>query len=187
MDQQRTLVVYTGEFGSTAGVARAIAETLSDQGQSVDLKQIANAGDISGYSAVVLGSAIQYDNWMPAARAFLRENRNALRDLPVAFFFTCLTLSVKSEKAKLQARGYALKLSGLEPKVRPISVGGFAGALNYGKMPPFKRLIAKAILPLLGVQEGDHRDWRAIRAWASALHSGLVRGPAVRTAPAVHA
>ena len=68
---------------------------------------------------------------------------------------------------------YSGKLRALAPQVKPVDVGRFAGVLNYKKIPFFFRLIFKVILPILGVQEGDYRDWEAIRAWAKSMHFKL--------------
>ena len=78
MVQQRILVTYTGEFGSTAGVARDIAETLSAAGGDLELRPMAEA-DLSGFSAAILGGAIQYDTWMPGARAFLARKSKCIK------------------------------------------------------------------------------------------------------------
>jgi menaquinone-dependent protoporphyrinogen oxidase len=110
---------------------------------------------------------------MSEATKFLTAHQHVLRTVPVAYFFTCLVLSHRTEKAEKKAKAYAKKLSTLLPQVTPVSVGRFAGVLDYRKMSFFSRLVFKIALSIMGVQEGDYRDWDAIVSWAKGLHGKL--------------
>ena len=58
--------------------------------------------------------------------------------------------------------------------VRPVSEGLFAGALDIRKVPRLSDRLKFRISVLTGVwAEGDHRDWDAIRAWASRVPAAL--------------
>ena len=166
---KKILVTYESEFGSTSEVANFIGKVLSEEGHQVEVKKIEEVVDLSAYEKVVLGSAIQYDKWMSSAKAFVKKNEIALSQIPVAFFFCCLVLSRKTEKAEQKAKGYADKLYLISPKVKPISVGRFAGVLNYSKMPAVGRILARGLFAVMGIKEGDYRDWDAIRLWAEHL------------------
>jgi menaquinone-dependent protoporphyrinogen IX oxidase len=48
------------------------------------------------------------------------------------------------------------------PEIKTIGIGTFAGALDYNKLSWPTKMIMKS----KGAQEGDFRDWNAIRAWA---------------------
>jgi menaquinone-dependent protoporphyrinogen oxidase len=48
------------------------------------------------------------------------------------------------------------------PEIRPVAIGTFAGALDYSNL----NWVYKKILKSKGAEEGDFRDWNAIRAWA---------------------
>ncbi len=170
----RILIVYASQFGTTGEVAEAIGETLSQAGHIVETRWVKDAKDIEIYDAVVIGSAIQYDHWMPEARAFLTANQMALSQIPVAYFFTCMTLSKRNQKSEQQALNYADKLHTLAPQVKPIDIGRFAGALNYNKMPFIFRVIAPVLFSIFRVKAGDYRDWDAIRAWAKSIQAKLV-------------
>jgi len=166
-NENKILVTYESQFGSTAEVAHFIGKILSKDGSKVDIEKINEVDDLSSYSKVVVGSAIQYDKWMPEAREFVITNKEILAKLPVAFFFTCLVLSKKAEKAIQKANGYADKLYDLAAPVKPLTIGRFAGVLDYSKMSFAFRLVAKALLTIMGVKEGDYRNWDAIRLWAN--------------------
>ncbi len=69
----RILVTYATCAGSTAEIATAIAETLAARGYSIDLKPVNEKPDLSGYAAVVLGSAIRMGRWLPEAVDFVKR------------------------------------------------------------------------------------------------------------------
>jgi len=114
---QKILVTYASQYGTTGEVAEAIGEVLCENGNTVETKWVKNVKDVTGYDAVIVGSPIQYDKWMPEATDFVRMHQNTLSKLPVAYFFTCLTLAHQSEKAERQAETYADKLYALAPKL----------------------------------------------------------------------
>lgn len=162
----KILVAYASEFGTTREVAEVIGETLCQDGAKVDIKPVNAIINLPEYDAIVIGSAIQYDKWMAEAITFVKKNHNTLSKLPVAFFFTCLTLSRQTERTKRTVIAYTNKLYSLHPQVKPVSVGRFAGVLDYSKIPFIGRIIARGIYKIFGVKEGDYRDWNAIRAWS---------------------
>ena len=165
----KILIAYASESGSTAEVAKAIGNALCEEGNTVETKWIKNVKDINNYDAVIIGSAIIYENWMPEAREFVKSNQDILKDMPVAYFITCMTLSSKEEAAMQQAIEYSDKLCDLVPQVKPVSVGRFAGVLDYSKISFLKRILAKAAMAIHNVEEGDYRDWDAIRSWAKSI------------------
>jgi hypothetical protein len=60
--------------------------------------------------------------------------------------------------------------------VRPVSEGLFAGALDISKLPSGGDRLKFRIAVRMGFwNEGDHRDWGAIRAWAANLRGLLGR------------
>jgi menaquinone-dependent protoporphyrinogen oxidase len=162
----KILIAYASKFGSTGEVAEAIGEVLCQEGNTVETKWVKNVKNLNNYDAVIIGSAIRYDKWMSEAKEFVKANQKILQQLPVAYFFTCLVLHKLNPKGDLEAKKYSDKLQALVPQVKPVSIGGFAGVLDYSNMGFFPRLILKAILLKKGVKEGDYRDWDAIQAWA---------------------
>ena len=166
---KKILVAYESQFGSTAEVAEAIGQVLSAKGNQVSVKKIKDVTSLDDYGKVVIGSAIQYDKWMPEARDFAKMHRKSLGEKEVACFLVCLVLSKGTKKAIAKAKGYALKINELMPSVPADSIGQFAGVLDYSKMSFGQRLAAKALFAIIGVKEGDYRNWQAIRDWAGGL------------------
>jgi menaquinone-dependent protoporphyrinogen oxidase len=167
------LIAYASEFGTTGEVAETVGKVFCQEGHTVDMKWVKHVQDIHKYDAVVIGSAIHYDTWMSDAAKFVTANQQVLHTLPVAYFFTCLVLSKPTKKAERKAKVYAEKLSSLVPHIKPLSIGRFAGVLDYSKMSFFSRQIFKVGMSIMGVQEGDYRDWDAIRSWTKSLHGKL--------------
>jgi menaquinone-dependent protoporphyrinogen oxidase len=124
---------------------------------------------------VVIGGAIQYDNWMSEARDFVKKNEEALARMPVAYFFTCMVLSKPLDKADSKADGYAKKLEAVSQRVTPVAVGRFAGVLDYSRMNLRTRIASKILYTMLRVEAGDYRDWEAINSWVNELHPEMTR------------
>jgi len=161
----KILVTYASGYGSTAEVAQEIAKCLSETGATATIHQLPFVENLDQFDAVIIGSPIRYDRWMPDARNFVITNQELLSNLPIAFFFNCLTLVRLTDETKRKANQYADKLFALSPQVKPISVGQFAGVLDYSKMPFFLSLVFKIFGSIMGLPEGDYRDWSAIHRW----------------------
>lgn len=167
------LVTYASRAGSTAGVAEAIGKTLAEGGAQVEVRPMADVTDLAPYGAVVAGSAIQGAQWLPEAMQFVRTHRAVLAQKPFAAFMVCMTMSMKNEQYR---KGVAEWMQPVRALVRPVREGYFAGALDIGKVPSLRKRLMFRLSILAGVwSEGDHRDWDAIRAWATELGPLLAR------------
>jgi menaquinone-dependent protoporphyrinogen oxidase len=158
----KTLIAYATRSGSTAEVAQAIAQALSAQGATVDVLPVKQVADLTGYRAVVVGSAVRIGQWLPEAARFVEQNRERLRHLPTGFFAVHL-MNLGSDEASRQAR-----LAYLEPirkLVAPQKEAFFAGIGDWKRVSFLDGLIGKAVK----APEGDFRDWAAIQAWAEDL------------------
>ena len=173
-DRQRILIAHATGFGSTSEVAEAIAETLCQKGVSAEAKPIQDVKSLDSYDAVIFGSPIRYDKWMPEVTNFVHANQKRLKEIPVAYFFTCLTLAKRNEKTEQKAMVYAQQLAMLSPEVKPITIGRFGGVLNFSKMPFYYRFPFKGFSLLTRIKEGDYRDWNEIEMWAEEAYSKLV-------------
>ncbi len=163
----KILVAYASRAGSTAGVAEAIGRTLAESGAQVDVRPMREVEDLSAYRAVVAGSAIQGGKWLPEAMQFLQSYRVALAQRPFAAFLVCITLGMPGDKYR---DGVAKWLDPVRALVPPVREGLFAGALDVGKAPlSFDGLLLRAAVGVGALPHGDHRDWGAIRAWATDL------------------
>lgn len=169
---QFILITYATRTGSTQGVAEAIGKTLADNGLSVEVRPMSEVTDLTQYSAIVAGSAIQASAWLPEALDFIRTNRHTLSQKPFATFLVCMTLAMKNgEKYRPFVADFIKPVRGM---VKPVSEAQFAGVLDLQKIPSLGDRIKFGISILLGVwKKGDHRDWNAINSWAASLTSKL--------------
>jgi Flavodoxin len=164
----RILVTYASQAGSTAGVAEAIGKSLVEGGAQVDVLPMKNVTDLTPYRAVVAGSAIRGQKWLPEAMQFMRVHQTELSHKPFASFMVCITLSMANAGQYLEGlKGWMKPIRDL---VLPFSEGYFAGALDFSRLPFSFNVLAMRMVVLLGVwKAGDHRDWNAIRLWAESL------------------
>ena len=163
----KVLVAYASRCGSTGGVAEAIGEVLNGADAAVDVCLAKEMTDLSPYRAVVVGSAIRAGQWLLEAVKFVKTHREKLSQMPVAYFVVCLTMQKDTEESRREVAAYLDPVRGVVP---PVDVGLFAGAMDYSKLPFLWRLMMKA----MKAEEGDFRDWEAIRHWATSLRPLLV-------------
>ena len=76
------LVAYASKHGSTEGIARAIADRLSELGASTDVQTVGEVHDLSPLEAVVLGSAVYAGSWMKEAVEFAHRHAEPLAERP---------------------------------------------------------------------------------------------------------
>jgi menaquinone-dependent protoporphyrinogen oxidase len=160
----RVLVAYASRAGSTGEVAQAVADVLCQQGFEVDVRKVNDVRDVSGYRAVVVGSAARMGKLYGETGRFVNKHRKALAVIPTAYFFSGFMMNEDTP----ENRATAGKL--LEPLVaarQPVSVGLFGGSLKYANLEPLFRWVFS--MAKEGMPEGDWRDWDAIRAWSGEL------------------
>jgi menaquinone-dependent protoporphyrinogen oxidase len=172
MVNKRLLVVYASKYGSTGGVADAIGKELCSKDVAADVVLMRNANNISSYQGVIIGSAIYMGKWMSEAIDFVKENRDALCKVPVAYFLVGMTLARPTEEKRAKTLSYLDPILKSVPEIKPVGIGTFAGAMDYNNLS----WINKKLLKSKGTPEGDFRDWNEIRAWArEPVYAKLVR------------
>lgn len=163
------LVAYASEHGATQGVAERIAAKLGDGRLDVDLRAVADLdGDLSSYDAVVLGSAVYAQSWLPAATRFLRAHADALATRPV-WLFSVGSLGDTHPVVGSMMEREPRDIGELGADVRPIDYRVFAGAIAREQWP----WISRVLFHLFGSRFGDNRDWTLIDDWADAIAQWL--------------
>lgn len=193
---KKVLVAYATMAGSTAEVAQAVGEELGRRGVTVEVRPIEQVNDLHGYTAVVVGGPMIL-GWHRGALQFLRKHRERLKHIPLAVFVTAMSLTQTGEHSvdgvpvvlddqlpkpaqtpgRLSFRErYARLANYCRPIVRaarparPVSIGVFAGRLEYGRLRWWAVLFAMVIIQAAA---GDRRNWEAIHAWAASLPAAL--------------
>jgi menaquinone-dependent protoporphyrinogen oxidase len=202
---KKVLVTYATLAGSTAEVARVVAEELATAGWEVEVAPLGEVTQVEGYAGVVVGGPMIM-GWHRGALAFLRRHRRAWRQVPVAVFVTAMSLTdtgraeagasevmVDPQLPKPPAQAgrlsfrerYATLSNYLRPilravqPARPASLGVFGGRLEYGRLPWWAVVFAMVIVQ---APAGERRNWAAIRKWAAGLPAALKLTPE-RAAP----
>ncbi len=190
---KKILIAYATNAGSTTEVAEAIAKTLGQGGAQVDMRGIKEVADVKPYDAVLVGGPMMM-GWHEGTVNFIVKHQQSLRLMPVAYFLTALRLTktnepsprglsvyldpalVKTPKDEKQLSfkekldtvvSYLSPVLKKAPLVKPISVGFFAGKLDYSELNFFQKLFVKLFMR---AEAGDFRNWEAIRQWATSLN-----------------
>ena len=158
------LVAYASKHGSTEGIARAIADRLSELGVSADVQAVGEVHDLGQCEAVVLGSAVYAGSWMKEAVEFAHRHAEPLAERPV-WLFSSGPLGEEVQDDEEQPR----QLPELRRLIDPIDHRIFFGALDRSKLCFGERMIVKAVK----APDGDFRDWEAIRAWTDGIAAEL--------------
>jgi menaquinone-dependent protoporphyrinogen IX oxidase len=187
----KILVAYVSNSGSTAEVAKAVMEEIQKSGAEVELLPLSEVRELGSYSAVVLGAPMIL-GWHRSALRFLRKNKAALAKQPLAVFVTCMSLTAAGETTvgavpvvvdetlpkppknpvRLDFKERYSRVSNyLRPilaacQVKPVSVGVFAGRLNFSNLQWWAMIF---VVLILQAKAGDKRNWAAIRSWAGGL------------------
>ncbi len=162
--ENRILVTYASQGGSTAGVAEAIGKALSGNSTLVDVRPVKEVSDLSPYRAVIIGSAVHSGKWMPEAMTFIERNQTILRRSPTAVFQVCMMMATSNEQYKHMVPDW---LAPHRAQIHPVSEGSFAGALWPNQYPKLSEKLGLHIfLAAIKLKAGDYRDWDTIRGWA---------------------
>ncbi len=192
MKEQRILVVYATNSGTTADVAKAVGEELGKDGAQVDVRRIDEVTGVEPYSAVVIGAPMIV-GWHRAAVGFVKKHRQALGRIPVAYFVTAMSLTdtgVKDVKGmpvcadpmllkpphtpgKLGLKeNYATIPHYLDPVlpsktgVTPVNVAFFGGKLQMYRLKWWQALF---VMIVIQAPPGGSFNWPFIRDWAASL------------------
>ena len=180
------LVAYATKHGATRGIAERIAAILDERGLHATLRGVDDAGDISGYDAFVVGSAVYLGQWRKEALEFVRRNRATLSDRPTWLFSSgplrITGTDVDAPDPRVAAEARELDdmrcADELREAVQPREHRVFFGVLDPDTLGVAERLMrvlpgGRKLLP-----EGDFRDWDRIESWSAAIADQLGMVPA---------
>jgi hypothetical protein len=86
MGDQRILVAFANQVGSTAGLANTIAGVLRRSGYAVDCRVASEVTDVAGYAAIVLGSGVFVPHRRSDGGGFLARHAASLAGRPLWLF-----------------------------------------------------------------------------------------------------
>lgn len=203
MTTHKILVAYTTNAGTTTQAAQAVSEGLSSNGVQVEVRRLEEVTDLTPYTAVVIGAPMIM-GWHRAATKFVKQHRDALSRVPVAYFFMARSLTQTGET---QVEGVPLiidpklsqppqqadRLSYREryatvgnylrpvlkatPQVKPVSAGFFGGRLDLHRLKLWQKLF---VLFIIQAQPGGSINVQFIREWAAELRAALLSSKTTR-------
>ena len=153
----KVLVAVASRHGATREIADAIGRALDSEGVTASVVAVAQAGDLAGYDAFVLGSAVYMGRWLDSARTFVEQGSEALSSRPTWLFSSGPigaplrpqereAVDVDDAVSKTHARGHKVFAGKLDKH-----------ALGFGE---------RAIMLAFHADEGDYRDWDEVATWA---------------------
>ena len=154
----KILVTAASKYGSTAEIARRIADVLSTRGHDVDVEP-ADGVSVADHDAVVLGSAVYAGHWLPAAKDLVERVGLDLANRPVWLFSSGpVGEPPKPEEDPVDVAPIVAATSARGHRV-------FAGRIDRDQLS----FPEKAIVVALRVRSGDFRQWDEIEAWAGEI------------------
>jgi menaquinone-dependent protoporphyrinogen oxidase len=171
--QLRVLVTAASKYGATAGIAQAIAETLTEHGLTATVLAPEQVDSIEGYDAVVLGSAVYTGHWLDPAKDLVARSRDALAARPV-WLFSSGPVGDPSRKLVQQMGVDPVDVGDILTATKARGHRMFAGKLDRKNLGFAQRA---ALLAFRGL-EGDFRDWGEIRVWAEGIARDLAHATA---------
>jgi menaquinone-dependent protoporphyrinogen oxidase len=154
----RVLVAYATQYGATREIAAQIAQTLTDGGLDVALKQVDDAISVDSFDAFVIGSAIHAGHWLKPATEFVQRHKSVLAKHPV-WLFSSGPLGDAVDKPQPDPKEVTKLLADIAVRGHVVFGGAFdrSSTINGGWL---ERAVGRFI------PEGDFRDWADIEIWA---------------------
>jgi acetate kinase len=166
----RVLVAAASRHGATAELAAAIAEGIRSglpENAEVIVRRPCDVDDVSGYDAVVLGSAVYFGHWLAEAHDLLLRCAVTLWERPVWLFSSGpvghperppeTLLDVDEELRLARARDHRI----------------FPGRLERARL----ELAERAVVTALHAPEGDFRPWTVAADWGASIGRSLSPDP----------
>ena len=164
------LVAYASALGSTREIAERIASRLPATAGGVECVNVEEVAAVSGYDAVVVGSAIHNQAWLPPAALFFTSRAPELAQRPVWAFSVGMADALPKP---FRRRGAALQQERLTRILsEEVPLRGhklFSGVYEADQMPAPLRVLFR----FTGGRFGDLRDWAAVDAWADQIAAEL--------------
>jgi menaquinone-dependent protoporphyrinogen oxidase len=162
----KILITYSSKHGATKGIASAIYKEIAKEHKEVELEEVGKVGDISGFDAVILGSAVYAGSWRRDAATFASENKSQLKKLKL-WTFSSGPVGEPKENQKIEPIGTSIIK--LMEELKPIEHKVFPGNLDKSAL----NFAEKGIIKIVKATYGDYRDFEEIRSWATSIAQDL--------------
>ncbi|MEO8456493.1 MAG: flavodoxin domain-containing protein [Chloroflexota bacterium] len=150
------LLTFATKHGATRDIAVSIAVQLRMDDLDVDMLDVSDVTNVSGYAAVVLGSAVYMGKLLPEVREFVAKFESELQTTPLWLFSS----GPVGEDPK--PKGEPTEAEELARTLHARGHTTFTGRLDKKQLGLGEKIAVK----LVGAPDGDFRDWDTIEAWA---------------------
>ena len=166
----RTLVIYATDEGQTEKIAIRIAQRLAEKGLPTDRHNIAVDPEdpiaLDAYDAVVVGSPVHYSHYDAQLAACIKQYREALIEIPSAFFSVSLGIlsdEVSEKEEVVRIADAYLSETGWKPFLKV----HFGGAVVYSKYSWLKRKLMQFVVrkgggPSDTRYDYEFTDWKRV-------------------------
>jgi menaquinone-dependent protoporphyrinogen oxidase len=160
------LVAVASKYGATEEIAEGIAGALVQAGLDTKVARVAEVGegDLAGYEAVVLGSAVYAGRWLEPARTFAEERGGELASRPT-WLFSSGPIGDPPRPAPEESVDVEAIVTATGAREHRV----FAGKLDRSRLS----FGEKALVVAFRAKEGDFRDWDEIAAWGAEIARSL--------------
>lgn len=161
----RILVSAGSKHGATQEIAERIGTVLQTRGYEAIVSPPEEITDVSGYEAIVLGSAVYAGHWVAAAKELAELVARTNPHVPTWLFSSGpVGVPPKPEEDPVDVAEIVISTSARHHQV-------FAGKIDKSKLS----FGEKAIVVAVRAPEGDFRDWDEITGWANEIADSLTR------------
>lgn len=158
----RILVSTAGRHGATDSLGSEMAQVFRHDGAHVDLCAPDSVGDVGRYDALVIGSAVYSDRWIPSVKELVeRVSRSAH---PPVWLFSCGPLR-SVDRPVNDTSDAAHAVSVLNARAHRT----FPGRLDVEALSAGERRVFAGS----GATAGDFRDWVLVCDWARDIMADL--------------
>jgi menaquinone-dependent protoporphyrinogen oxidase len=154
----KVLVTAASKHGSTTEIASVIATVLQKADVEAEVIDPESVTTLTGYDAVVVGSAVYAGHWLGPAREFVLRYELELADLPV-FLFSSGPIGDPPKPAQDPA-----DMMELDEAIGAVDHQVFAGRVTRSQLNAFERLVTMVVHA-----DGDFRPWDDIADWANEI------------------
>lgn len=157
------LIAYASKHSGVSELSAALAEGLRAEGCEVDLSPVDQVPRLDGYDAVIVGSGIYFGKWLPGARDFVREHSKALRTVSVWLFSSGPVGRDEETGPEPFDASLLIAMTGARDHRE------FGGRLDRSGLGLMERMAVR----MVGAEDGDDRDWQAVRDWSREIALAL--------------
>ncbi|AEE46346.1 flavodoxin domain-containing protein [Cellulomonas fimi] len=155
----KILMTVASRHGGTREIGEVVAQTLRDAGHDVDETSPDDVEHVTGYDAVVIGSAVYVGRLAASVRDLVERQGAHLRSMPVWLFWSGPVGDPPMPPTVPDDVDVVAEHAGAR------ETRCFVGRIERSEL----NLNERALVALVRAETGDYRDFEDVRSWADEL------------------